>query len=121
MELLVVCISPAVRLDWIRLQREIMQVGAQKIQEDESSLKESTGVLGEEVILCKQGHCTSTMKNRVSRPVSKKSAPHWLPRIHEDYCALGITNLNTIRFSSLAGMTDLYFTSLASTDVFFEV
>ncbi|KAJ6921971.1 hypothetical protein NC652_015813 [Populus alba x Populus x berolinensis] len=38
----------------IRLEKGFMQVGAQKVQ-----------VLGEEVIICKEGHCTSTLKKRV--------------------------------------------------------
>ncbi|KAL9361548.1 hypothetical protein Peur_007404 [Populus x canadensis] len=74
----------------IRLEKGFMQVGAQKVQadQDNTSLKQiSTEVLGEEVILCKEGHCTSTLKKRVSRSVlSKKSSHHWSPRIHEDYC-----------------------------------
>ncbi|KAI5583965.1 hypothetical protein POPTR_006G059900v4 [Populus trichocarpa] len=73
----------------IRLEKGFMQVGAQKVQadQDNTSLKQiSTGVLGEEVILCKEGHCTSTLKKRLSRSVSKKSSHHWSPRIHEDYC-----------------------------------
>ncbi|KAG6769266.1 hypothetical protein POTOM_024886 [Populus tomentosa] len=72
----------------IRLEKGFMQVGAQKVQadQDNTSLKQiSTEVLGEEVILCKEGHCTSTLKKRVSRSVSKKSS-QWSPRIHEDYC-----------------------------------
>ncbi|XP_011020258.1 PREDICTED: uncharacterized protein LOC105122696 [Populus euphratica] len=72
----------------IRLEKGFRQVRAQKVQadQDNTSLKQiSTEVLGE-VLLCKEGHCTSTLKKRVSRSVSKKSSHHWSPRIHEDYC-----------------------------------
>ncbi|KAJ6857443.1 hypothetical protein NC651_038983 [Populus alba x Populus x berolinensis] len=69
----------------IRLEKRFMQVGAQKVQaNNNTSLKEtSTRVLGQEVILCKEGNCIGTMKKR---SVSKKSSHHWLPSIHEDYC-----------------------------------
>ncbi|CAK7338538.1 unnamed protein product [Dovyalis caffra] len=52
--------------DRIRLEKGFMQVGAQKVQEEKSSLKERStngGVLGE-VILCKEEHCTGTMEKR---------------------------------------------------------
>ena len=53
------------------------------MQEEGSALTKNTGSVHQEVILCKDGKCSGTMKKRVSR-VSKKSH-HWLPSIHEDY------------------------------------
>jgi len=53
------------------------------MQEEKSALTKIHDSAVQEVILCKDGHCTGTMKKRVSR-VSKKSH-HWLPSIHEDY------------------------------------
>lgn len=74
----------------IRLEKGFMQVRAQKVQGDKSSLKERSangGAIGE-AILCKEEHCTGTItstEKRVSKSASKNSSHHWLPSIHEDY------------------------------------
>jgi hypothetical protein len=45
---------------------------------------DGNALITKSIDLCKDGHCSGTMKKRVSRVLSKKSH-HWLPSIHEDY------------------------------------
>ncbi|KAJ9141067.1 hypothetical protein P3X46_031647 [Hevea brasiliensis] len=58
----------------IRLEKEFMQVGHQKIHEDKSSLiKRSNGAFGE-VILCKEGHCTG-MNRKLTTVTTSTPSP----------------------------------------------
>ncbi|KAJ6857444.1 hypothetical protein NC651_038984 [Populus alba x Populus x berolinensis] len=59
----------------IRLEKGFMQVRAQKVQEDTSSLKERSangGVLGE-AILCKEEHCTGMGRKLIAVTTSTSS------------------------------------------------
>ncbi|KAG6739919.1 hypothetical protein POTOM_057540 [Populus tomentosa] len=59
----------------IRLEKGFMQVRAQRVQEDESSLKERSangGVLGE-AILCKEEHCTGMGRKLIAVTTSTSS------------------------------------------------
>ncbi|XP_034895428.1 uncharacterized protein [Populus alba] len=59
----------------IRLEKGFMQVRAQKVQEDKSSLKERSangGVLGE-AILCKEEHCTGMGRKLIAVTTSTSS------------------------------------------------
>ncbi|KAL9339605.1 hypothetical protein Peur_068620 [Populus x canadensis] len=59
----------------IRLEKGFMQVRAQKVQEDKSSLKERSangGVIGE-AILCKEEHCTGMGRKLIAVTTSTSS------------------------------------------------
>ncbi|XP_011017929.1 PREDICTED: uncharacterized protein LOC105121108 [Populus euphratica] len=60
----------------IRLHKGFMQVRAQKVQEDKSSLKErsaSGDVLVGEAILCKEEHCTGMGRKLIAVTISTSS------------------------------------------------